>query len=108
MTTPRIIVITPDGRENILEIPDVNLGISLMEFLKAAEYNIEASCGGIALCATCHIDVMKKGEALPEANSIELSMLDSLPNSDDSSRLACQIMLKDIPDGTVIQILGTP
>ncbi|ADY50700.1 ferredoxin [Pseudopedobacter saltans DSM 12145] len=100
-----IIVIDQAERKKELEIPE-GINLSLMEFLKAADYDIEASCGGIALCATCHIAVLEKEEQIPEPKEIELSMLDVLPHSETNSRLACQIRLNDIPDGMVIRIIG--
>jgi len=102
----RITVIDELGFEKEFEIPD-GIALSLMEFLKAAAYDIEASCGGMALCATCHIVVLERGEQIPDPNESELSMLDVLPDSETNSRLACQIMLKDIPDGTIIKIIGS-
>ncbi|WP_353137482.1 2Fe-2S iron-sulfur cluster-binding protein [Pseudopedobacter sp.] len=102
----KITVIDKLGYGNDFEIPD-DIALSLMEFLKAAEYDIEASCGGMALCATCHIVVLEKGEQIPESNELELAMLDVLPHSEANSRLSCQIMLKDIPDGTIIKIVGS-
>lgn len=101
----RISIIDKTGLKKELEIPE-GINLSLMEFLKAAEYDIEASCGGIALCATCHIEVLEKEEEIPEPKEIELSMLDVLPHSETNSRLACQIMLKDIPNGMEIKIIG--
>ena len=45
-----------DGKvENILSPTDMNL--SLMEVLKASNYDILATCGGMALCATGHVEV---------------------------------------------------
>ena len=104
---PHIIVIDHTGTKKELEIPE-GINLSLMELLKAAEYDIEASCGGMALCATCHIVVLEKEELIPDAQEMELSMLDILPNSENNSRLSCQIMLTDLPDGMVIRIIGNP
>ena len=59
----KIGVVDRDGSENILEIPtDINL--SLMEILRASEYEILATCGGMALCATCHVEVIEGLESL--------------------------------------------
>lgn len=86
-----------------LEIPtDVNL--SLMEILKGSGYEILATCGGMALCATCHIEIVQGAEHLPTPEDQELDMLDTLPDADDASRLACQIRLKNENHGLTIKL----
>ncbi len=90
-----------DVRE--LEIPD-GINLSLMEVLKASEYDILATCGGMALCATCHIQVLEGSAALEPLADAELDMLDTLPDADDRSRLACQIRLDPALDGLKIRI----
>jgi len=95
-----------DGSSRSVEVPtDVNL--SLMEILKASEYDILATCGGMALCATCHVQVLEGADQLSEAQDQELDMLDTLPDADDESRLACQIRLSNDNDGLHVRIRGT-
>lgn len=95
-----------DGTIREVMVPtDVNL--SLMEILKASEYNILATCGGMALCATCHVEVLSGMENLPEAADQELDMLDTLPDSDDNSRLACQLRLTEMNNGLTVKIKGS-
>ncbi len=73
-----------------IEVP-TDMNLSLMEVLKASDYPILATCGGMALCATCHVEVVKGVENLEDPNDAELDMLDTLPDADPNSRLACQI-----------------
>lgn len=94
-----------DGSKQELEAPD-DMGLSLMETLKAFEYNIMATCGGMALCATCHVKFSKGQDQLPEKNDTEMDMLDTLPDADDTSRLACQLRLDDHLEGTEFKICG--
>lgn len=94
-----------DGSKQDLEAPD-DMGLSLMETLKAFEYNIMATCGGMALCATCHVKFSKGQDQLPEKNDAEMDMLDTLPDADDTSRLACQLRLDDQLEGTEFKICG--
>ena len=42
------------GEKFEFEVPD-DIGISLMELCKANDLPIMATCGGMALCATCHV-----------------------------------------------------
>jgi len=99
----KISVENRDGTVRELEVPtDVNL--SLMEILKASEYDILATCGGMALCATCHVQVKSGMENLPAAGDHELDMLDTLPDAGADSRLACQIRLGSRNEGLVLRI----
>lgn len=91
------------GEIQTLELPgDINL--SLMEVLKASEYPIAATCGGMALCATCHIELVEGSEKLGEPGDMELDMIDTLPNATSKSRLACQIRLGEHLNGVVIAL----
>jgi ferredoxin len=79
-----------NGSIQLIEIPE-GITLSLMEVLKASEYPILATCGGMALCATCHVEVKNGLNALPPPKDSELDMIDALPNATNLSRLACQI-----------------
>jgi 2Fe-2S ferredoxin len=83
-----------------------DMGLSLMEFLKGCEYDILATCGGMALCATCHVSVVNGFEHLPEITDDEYAMLDTLPNITDTSRLACQLKLNPDMDNITVKIMG--
>ncbi len=88
-----------------LEAP-TDMGLSLMEFLKGNEYDILATCGGMALCATCHVEVLSGYELLPEIGDEEYAMLDTLPNITSTSRLSCQLKLNERLNGITVQIMG--
>ena len=105
MSDITIYVENADGTQTPLVAP-TEMGLSLMEFLKANEYDILATCGGMALCATCHVSVIKGAETLHEISNDEYAMLDTLPNITDSSRLACQIKLSEQIDGLTVKIMG--
>jgi len=91
------------GEIRKLEIPD-GVNLSLMEVLKASDYDILATCGGMALCATCRIQVLDGMKTLEQRSDAELDMLDTLPDADEQSRLACQIRLSPALDGLKIRI----
>jgi 2Fe-2S ferredoxin len=94
-----------NGDQQSIEIPE-EISLSLMEVLKASEYNILATCGGMALCATCHVQVLKGLEDLPEAGNEEMDMLDTLPDAGFDSRLACQIRMSENLNGMIFRIKG--
>jgi ferredoxin len=94
-----------NGEQQPVEIPE-EISLSLMEVLKASGYNILATCGGMALCATCHVQVLKGLEDLPAAGNDEMDMLDTLPDAGFDSRLACQIRMSENLNGMVFKIRG--
>ena len=86
-----------------IEVPE-DINLSLMEVLRASEYPIAATCGGIALCATCYVEVVKGYDGLGSPTDSELDMLDTLPSATPQSRLACQIRIDDRLQGAVLQL----
>ncbi|MFB9864489.1 2Fe-2S iron-sulfur cluster-binding protein [Rufibacter immobilis] len=99
-----VYVETAAGERVEVLIP-TDMGLSLMEGLKANELDILATCGGMALCATCHVELLQAPE-LPEPSDDELYMLENLPNLTDSSRLSCQIKVTPALNGTVLRLKG--
>lgn len=91
------------GVQKKVEIPE-GISLSLMEVLKASDYSILATCGGMALCATCHVEVKEGLENLLPPTDMELDMLDTLPNADNHSRLACQIRIEENLEGALFYI----
>ncbi|MCE3228346.1 MAG: Ferredoxin [Bacteroidetes bacterium] len=94
-----------DGSVTKLEAP-TDMGLSLMEFLKGNEYDIMATCGGMALCATCHVEVTNGFDSLPEITDDEYAMLDTLPNITPTSRLSCQLKLSEQMNDIKVKIMG--
>lgn len=101
----KITVVDRDDSEQQIEIPE-GINLNLMEVLKASDYNILATCGGMALCATCHVQVLEGLKNLPEPQDQELDMLDTLPNAGNDSRLACQLRINEQLEGIKIKIRG--
>jgi ferredoxin len=101
----KLTVIDRDESAKEIEIPE-GINLNLMEVLKAFEYNILATCGGIALCATCHIQVLEGIDQLSEAQDTELDMLDTLPDANSESRLACQLKVNEQLECITVRIKG--
>lgn len=93
----------PDGTINSIEAP-TDMGLSLMELLKASEYDVLATCGGMALCATCCVDVLEGEDKLPEMSDDEYMMIDTLPDPLPNSRLACQLKLNQNMDQLLVKL----
>jgi ferredoxin len=105
MTDIKINIQNDDNSITSLEAP-TDMGLSLMEFLKGNEYDILATCGGMALCATCHVEVVKGFENLDEISNDEWAMLDTLPNITPTSRLSCQLRLNEQLNNVTVRIMG--
>jgi 2Fe-2S ferredoxin len=82
-----------------IEIP-LGVGVNLMEVLKSEGYPVEAICGGMALCATCRVEILNKEDvSLLEAGDEEHCILDTLPCNTGNCRLSCQIQISEEIDG---------
>lgn len=92
-----------EGNTKSVEAP-TDMNLNLMEVLKLHEFEVEGTCGGMAMCASCHCYVESDHE-LPEKSEDEEDMLDEAFFVDDvKSRLSCQIRIKDEIDGLCIQL----
>jgi len=66
---------------------------------------IEAECGGMCSCATCHVYVDPAWtNATGSPGDIEQGMLDSALDLQDESRLSCQIDVGDELDGLIVRM----
>lgn len=85
-------------------------GQSLMQAAVAANvHGIEAECGGLLTCATCHVYVREPfADKLPPATQDELGMLDFTASPRKAnSRLSCQIALGPQLDGLTVDLPPT-
>lgn len=97
-----ITIIDRQGASHTYEIPS-DIGLSVMELCKANDLPVMATCGGMALCATCHV-LVESGNDLPEMGADEELMLDQLPNMQPNSRLGCQLKINASFDGLVVRL----
>ncbi|MEZ4917638.1 MAG: 2Fe-2S iron-sulfur cluster-binding protein [Saprospiraceae bacterium] len=95
-------LIDREDKEHDLEAP-TDMGLNLMELCKSYELPVKGTCGGMALCASCHMYILSDHE-LPEPTDDELDMLDSAFFVEDNSRLGCQIKLHDGLDGLQVKL----
>ena len=100
---PKVIYITPKGERHEVEVEN---GYSVME--GAINNNIpgiEAECGGMCSCATCHVYVDQAwAEATGSPADIERGMLESTLDLQKTSRLCCQIEVGDELDGLIVRM----
>jgi ferredoxin-2, mitochondrial len=91
-----------DGAQQRLQAP-TDMGLNLMELCKAAELPVEGTCGGMALCASCHVYV-ESNHVLPDMSDDEANMLDAAFFVQSNSRLGCQIKLHDDLEGLEVRL----
>lgn len=91
-----------EGQQHELEAP-TDMNLNLMEVLKSYELPVEGTCGGMALCASCHCYIQSDHE-LPSPSDDEEDMLDQAFFVEDNSRLSCQIRISEEKDGIEIEL----
>lgn len=100
-----MIKITVVDREDVsheLDAP-TDMNMNLMELCKAYELPVKGTCGGMALCSSCHCYVLSDHE-LKEMKEDEEDMLDQAFFVEDNSRLGCQLKLEDNLDGLKVKL----
>ena len=80
-----------------------DMDFNLMEICKASELPVKGTCGGMALCASCHVYV-ESDHDLKGASEDEEDMLDQAFNVETNSRLGCQIRLTQALDGLMVRL----
>ena len=93
----KILVKDRDGKSHDLITPR-DMSLNLMEVLKINEFDIEGTCGGIAMCASCQCYI-KSNHKLDKKSFDEEAMLSEAFYVKKESRLGCQIKItKDLND----------
>jgi ferredoxin-2, mitochondrial len=96
--------VTADGDKITAEAEP---GARLLEVAQGAGMPLEGTCEGQMACSTCHVIVNEHWfERLPEASMDEEDMLDLAAGVTRTSRLSCQIELKEDFDGLEVRIPG--
>ena len=92
-----------NGERHEIQAP-TDMGLNVMEAIKANELPIKATCGGMAMCATCNI-LIKSDHPIPEMSEAEEDMLDeAFVLEIEGSRLSCQIPVSKEIDGLEIAL----
>lgn len=98
----KVTVVDRQGAEHVLDAP-TDMNMNMMELCKSYELPVEGTCGGMAMCATCHMYVLSSHELL-ERSDDEEAMLDQAFFVKGNSRLGCQIHLTNDLDGLKVQL----
>ena len=98
----RITVVDRQGVNHELEAP-TDMNMNMMELCKSYELPVEGTCGGMAMCASCHMYVMSDHDMLVR-NDDEEAMLDQAFFVKSNSRLGCQMHISPAFEGLVVQL----
>ena len=98
----KVFVIDRDGKRNALDAP-TDMNMNMMELCKSYELPVEGTCGGMAMCASCHMYVQSSHDIF-ERSEDEEDMLDEAFFVEDNSRLGCQIKLTSDLDGLEVKL----
>lgn len=81
-------------------------GISVMENIRELDDSVDAICGGLCSCATCHVHIDPDWVAKlpPRHEEEDFLVSDSEYFDPERSRLSCQIMLTDELDGLTLTV----
>ena len=98
-------LVVTNRKGQALEI-DAQAGISTMENIRDLEGSVDAICGGMCACATCHVLISDDWiSRLPPRRYEEQLMLEGSAYYDPTrSRLACQIKTSAEHDGLAFAI----
>lgn len=100
----KVIFIEDSGVEHIVEVQS---GQTLMEAAKKNHIpGIEADCGGVCSCSTCHVYVHPEWiNKIPKMDEMEQDMLDFAYKPDRRfSRLTCKIVVDETLDGIILKL----
>ena len=102
MSDIKIYIIDRDKKKHTIIVP-TDMNMNLMEACKSYEFPIEGICGGMAMCASCHVYV-SCSDLLENISEDEKAMLSEAFNIKSSSRLGCQIQITKELDGMTFEI----
>ncbi len=98
----KVFVIDRDENRHELDAP-TDMNMNMMELCRSYELPVEGTCGGMAMCASCHMYVLSSHE-LTERSEDEEDMLDEAFFVEDNSRLGCQIKLDSDLDSIEVKL----
>lgn len=100
---PKMFVIDREGGQHEFDLED---GQSIYEPLRELDAGIEALCGGMCSCATCHVYIESEWAGkIPAAQDDELELLEETECfKEGESRLSCQVVMTDELDGVRMTI----
>ena len=99
----QVTYIEQGGAEHVIEVAD---GETVMRgAVDNGVPGIDADCGGMCACATCHVSIAADWYAATgEPGTQEDELLELAPARTATSRLSCQIAMRPELDGLVVHL----
>ena len=99
---PKMTFVDTDGTAREVDAP---VGLSVLEIAHRNNIDLEGACEGSLACTTCHVVVDAEWfELLQEPTEDEEDMLDLAFGLTHTSRLGCQIIMRDELDGLKVKL----
>ena len=99
----KIVVTDKDGCDVVV---DAVAGLSIMENIRQLPRSVEAVCGGLCSCATCHVflDEQSMRRVPPRRYEERVMLATSRLFDPQRSRLSCQIKVTAELDGLAVTV----
>ena len=98
--TVTITFVQPDESTKVVQ---ARVGESLLQTAHRNDIDLEGACEGVCACSTCHLIVPEDlYDTLEEPSEEEEDMLDMAYGLTETSRLGCQITVREDMDGVVL------
>ena len=97
-----VTIIDREGQSHQTQAP-LGMNMNFMELTKAMLLPVEGTCGGMALCASCHVYI-ESDHIVSEMSEEEEDMLDAAFFVKPNSRLSCQLQIKEELDGIILRL----
>jgi 2Fe-2S ferredoxin len=100
---PKVLFIDGSKQQHSL---DASVGKSLMQAaVNGGVPGILADCGGNGACGTCHVHVDERWtQRLTPPKASEAELIECLDDASPTSRLCCQIQMRQEYDGLVVRV----
>jgi 2Fe-2S ferredoxin len=92
-------------------VAPTDMSMNLMEVIRSYELAEEGTigvCGGMAMCASCQVYVLKGEDQLVPMESEEDAMLAEAFHVKENSRLGCQLHITEELNGLEVEIAPYP
>lgn len=92
-------------------VAPTDMSMNLMEVIRSYELAEEGTigvCGGMAMCASCQVYVIKGDDQLQPMEAEEDAMLAEAFHVKDNSRLGCQLHITEALHGIEVEIAPYP
>mmetsp|Transcript_265 Transcript_265/g.733 ORF Transcript_265/g.733 Transcript_265/m.733 type:complete len:186 (-) Transcript_265:1226-1783(-) len=100
--TVSVTFVQPDDTQRVVQ---ARVGESLLQVAHRHDIDLEGACEGVCACSTCHL-ILEPDlfDSLEEASEDEEDMLDMAFGLTETSRLGCQITVREDMEGAVLEM----